>query len=416
MKHPLEFPVFITELIKCDQYFPFPENLSENPFNTILWQWSSIGQELLSKEMSFACSNFDLSCYISWAKEIFYQFQELATPSLALETRIQSLEKESIKCSDYIQDFCIHFLKNSIVRAEFFSEYSYLSTLLSKIYISWKKNIVDIHQYLIQDRDKLISYFDISSNDFKVSALKIGLSDAHNGHQSVYEMEFINGKSLFYKPRNLEIEKKFQDLLKELNLLGIQPDFKIIKILSLKNHGWVEKVNSLDCQSAKEVESFYIRSGVNLCLLYLLCGVDFHFENVIAAGEYPMLVDLECLLHPTPISRELDPVVEEFIGSVLSIGLLPNLIFCNVKGPGIDVGGLSNVSDQINPFSSASWEKDSNGLPKLVYYHKDISENNHMPFLNGARVNPTDYLNEILEGFETSYLFFSKIFVVFVAL
>ena len=34
-----------------------------------------------------------------------------------------------------------------------------------------------------------------------------------------------------------------------------------------------------------------------LALVYVLEGSDCHFENIIACGEYPVLVDIEALMH-----------------------------------------------------------------------------------------------------------------------
>ena len=61
---------------------------------------------------------------------------------------------------------------------------------------------------------------------------------------------------------------------------------------------WVEFVNFKECHSADELERFYQRQGGYLGLLYSLEATDFHFENLIAAGEYPILIDLESLFHP----------------------------------------------------------------------------------------------------------------------
>jgi|SRR5215510_15999712 hypothetical protein len=39
-------------------------------------------------------------------------------------------------------------------------------------------------------------------------------------------------------------------------------------------------------------------SKMLLCIVYALCGTDFHSENMIASGDQPVLVDLETLLTP----------------------------------------------------------------------------------------------------------------------
>ena len=44
---------------------------------------------------------------------------------------------------------------------------------------------------------------------------------------------------------------------------------------------------------------FYHRQGALLALLYVLDGTDMHYENLIAVGEQPVLVDVETLFHPS---------------------------------------------------------------------------------------------------------------------
>lgn len=46
------------------------------------------------------------------------------------------------------------------------------------------------------------------------------------------------------------------------------------------------------CHSREEMGRYYYRSGILLCISYLL-GADLHYENLIAYGEHPILVDLE---------------------------------------------------------------------------------------------------------------------------
>src|SRR3712207_8377597 len=46
-----------------------------------------------------------------------------------------------------------------------------------------------------------------------------------------------------------------------------------------------------------EALRYYERAGMLLCLFYVLEGTDCHYENIIASGEYPVLIDTETLMH-----------------------------------------------------------------------------------------------------------------------
>ena len=94
-----------------------------------------------------------------------------------------------------------------------------------------------------------------------------------------------------------------------LNHRGNHPPFLALKILDCGTYGWVEFVEFRECQSVDEVQRFYERQGAYLALLYVLEATDVHFDNSIACGEHPFLVDLETLFHPRTNSApaSLDP-------------------------------------------------------------------------------------------------------------
>ena len=47
------------------------------------------------------------------------------------------------------------------------------------------------------------------------------------------------------------------------------------------------------CETEYELQNFYIRFGEILALSYILNATDLHMENLIAYGEYPVIIDLE---------------------------------------------------------------------------------------------------------------------------
>ena len=47
------------------------------------------------------------------------------------------------------------------------------------------------------------------------------------------------------------------------------------------------------CHSREELRRYYRRNGILLGICYLLGSRDLHYENVIAHGEYPVIIDLE---------------------------------------------------------------------------------------------------------------------------
>ena len=91
------------------------------------------------------------------------------------------------------------------------------------------------------------------------------------------------------------------------------------------------------------------RQGGYLAILYALEATDFHFENLIAAGEQPVLIDLETLFHPRE-RRSEGAAVEVLAGDIVSASVLQASACCQrASGPreppeGVDFSGLSAAS------------------------------------------------------------------------
>ena len=88
--------------------------------------------------------------------------------------------------------------------------------------------------------------------------------------------------------------------LQWLNAEGLRYSHRVLTVLDRGTYGWVEFVDATGCDSREALQRFYWRQGSFLALLHLLSAVDFHLENLIAAGETPCLVDLEALFHHRP--------------------------------------------------------------------------------------------------------------------
>ena len=63
------------------------------------------------------------------------------------------------------------------------------------------------------------------------------------------------------------------------------------------------------CQHARlygamTLKRFFKRAGAWLALFHCFGGTDFHQENIIAAGEHPVPIDLETVLQPTAVQQK----------------------------------------------------------------------------------------------------------------
>ncbi|HEU9856653.1 TPA: DUF4135 domain-containing protein, partial [Streptococcus pneumoniae] len=160
-------------------------------------------------------------------------------------------------------------------------------------------------------------------------------------------------------------------------------------------YGFCEYIDTEECMNDLDVKGFYQRIGELLGILYSLNSVDFHYENIIAKGAYPVPIDLETLIHPQIVDRNNDlsafkKASKKFESSVITTGLLP--IFLK----GNEVGGVSMNSEQISTFKT-DYIKDTNSdnihIEREYYV---ISPKNNNPIINGKIVDAKDYIFEII--------------------
>jgi type 2 lantibiotic biosynthesis protein LanM len=128
--------------------------------------------------------------------------------------------------------------------------------------------------------------------------------------------------------------------------------------------------------------------------LYALEAADFHCENLIAAGENPMPIDLEALFHPRfPEDGGHDCLAD----SVLKAGLLPT------RFAGVDMSGLGSAAGQIVPDGVPRWQNAETDEMRLVQESMTTPGAQNRPQYAGAEVDAPKYTAEIADGFERTY-------------
>src|SRR5216684_255496 len=236
-----------------------------------------------------------------------------------------------------------------------------------------------------------------------------GAGDTHNQGRSVIVAKFQAGFQLIYKPHSLSVDIHYQELLDWCNRRNFESPFRTLRILDRGSHGWSEFATDGPCESASAVERFYFRIGGQMALLYACNAGDFHYENVLACGDHPVLVDLETLFHPTlPVPRSLragrftQQLTED---SVLRTHLLPQQVWLNEELEGVDVSGLSAKEGQTLPFLVARPEAAGTDEMRFVRQKSALPVSRNRPRLKDCEeaVNPRDYTEQIVAGFTSMY-------------
>ncbi len=288
-------------------------------------------------------------------------------------------------------------------------EYSVLCRLISTVLENWITAVAEFLSHLQTDWEKIQHTFQPNLPLDKVISVRTGLSDPHNQNRTVISLQFSTGLQLVYKPRNLALAKSFFNLLAWFNEHTELLSFKTLKVLSEGTHGWVEYVTHFPCQDHPMLDRYYKRTGMLLCLIYLLDGTDFHLENIIAHGEYPLLIDTETLLHhhftyPEDEEDNARSLAEIHLNrSVLRTDFLPRWHW----GEGeqrYDVSGIGGMSEPEISIRSLKWQQVNTNNMRLEYSSNPIKSNANLPSLSGSSITAQNYIQHIATGFEEMYL------------
>ncbi|MCB2356541.1 type 2 lanthipeptide synthetase LanM family protein [Clostridium estertheticum] len=339
---------------------------------------------------------------------------ELSLRTLILEINVA--RENGILKGDSSEEKFYYFenvlLKDETYRKNLYQEYSTLVELLDETMNDFISYICEI---LIRTKDKIGMIEEKVNNNQKLGKIvdiQLSLGDSHCNGKSVAKIILENNK-IIYKPRSLNSDINFQKILNLMNSKKFLVDctFKLINMYSTDNCGWMEFVEYTKCNTLDESKRYYKRAGSLLVILYALNAVDFHFENMIACGEYPMLIDLESLFHTGLRNLETEKesgytkAIEHIQSSVLSVGLLPSILAIGKAGEkhSINVGGLSEGVEQLSPLKSIVVGNDYSDKIKVQFKNRIMDPKENNPTYNGKQIDPAKYLDDILSGFETTY-------------
>jgi type 2 lantibiotic biosynthesis protein LanM len=355
-------------------------------------------------------------------KTLDFEFSTWKTAQQTLTNLIVETPQNSVKKTLYNA----FIEKTSKEILALFQKYPVLGRIIGTTIDFWVKSTGEFLQGLYSDLSAIQQLFiDTKSEKLivnKVIEIKTGLSDGHNQGRSVISLTFESGLKLIYKPKDLGLDQAYNQLLTWCNQQWQQKyaqsstseflDFKITKILNRGHYGWVEYIEQKPCENEISAHNFYQRSGILLCLLYVLRANDCHHENLIAQGEYPVLIDMETLMH-----NEVNPIedsetilskttINQMVAdSVLRIGMLPNWAFNKDNRIAYDVSGLGSVEAQKIATRVRQWQEINTDDMHLAYQTLTISVDKNVPILNGVNLSPNDYVDDIVQGFNQMYHF-----------
>jgi type 2 lantibiotic biosynthesis protein LanM len=294
-------------------------------------------------------------------------------------------------------------------RQRLFSEYPVLLRCVQQTIDHWGSAMVEIFSRLREDWPELQSAF-FNGEAGALDEIRVGAGDRHREGRTVAILRFSSGVRIVYKPHSLFVDAHFEQFLAWMNERELSTPLRAPRVLARSEYGWTECVQLDTCQSVDGIRRFYRRLGASLAVLYLLGATDFHFENLLACGEYPVLIDLEALFHPQ-LPPEERRAVKTFLQdavfhTVSRTGLLPWRVWKSADQEGIDVSGIGGRGGQLAPNPVLVSEAARTDNMKFVRKQIAMEMRHNQPTLNGEQINPRDYESELEEGFSEGYQIF----------
>ena len=170
------------------------------------------------------------------------------------------------------------------------------------------------------------------------------------------------------------------------------------------DYGWSEFIEHAGCPDAKGCERFFRRAGAWLALFHCFASTDIHQENMVAAGEHPVPIDLEMILQATAVEHITEDAeaqafqaAADIIGnSVLAIGLLP-AYGRSSDNKIVAMGGM--VSDWTSR-SQLTWENINSDTMRPAKTKQARAAIPNLPHVAGMYVKFGDHIRSFVAGFE----------------
>jgi type 2 lantibiotic biosynthesis protein LanM len=237
----------------------------------------------------------------------------------------------------------------------------------------------------------------------KVVQITSGVSDPHNGGRCVAIVGFADGARVVYKPKDLRLDVAWHALVDRLNGAGAPVTLRTARALARSGYGWTEFIEHAGCADARDCATFFRRAGAWLALLHCFAATDIHQENMIAAGDHPVPIDLETILQPSAEEHKVgeletqafDAAMEIIGNSVMTVGLLP------AYGRSIDnnVFAMGGMTAEWGARTVIKWQHVNTDAMRPAKVEEAGAATPNLPHVNGRYAKLGDHAESFVAGF-----------------
>jgi type 2 lantibiotic biosynthesis protein LanM len=343
--------------------------------------------QMLFKELSGLC-----------APVLYERFSHARKMSQLAAQPAESRNEASTSCYDrFVAD-----MKADGFR-QLFESKPVLLRLLAVVARQWIDTAREFIMRLDADLPTLCRVIFQSSGTGPVVMIEGDRSDRHNDGRSVFIVGFADGSRVAYKPKDLQVDAAWHALVTRLNEARDSPvELKGARTLARDGYGWTEFIDHTGCADQDACGRFFRRAGAWLALFHCFAATDMHQENVIAAGEHPVPIDLEMILQESAINLVQDPeeqaaaAAREILSeSVMRVGLLP----AYGRAPNNAVFAMGGLTSQWDAKSKLSWHDINSDAMRPVIVKEVSKSNPNLPHVAGHYAKFADHVEDFITGF-----------------
>lgn len=342
----------------------------------------------------------------SFVQVLLERLSKVSIGTLMFEMQLNKMEGNlsGVDSKEEYLDYNNRFLGNKDYVSELFETYPCLKRIVFESIFNFVNNYADLVKRFEEDHDVIRDRLCDGKEFLRAVRVDASVSDSHKRGKTVAIIKLDNQKEIVYKPRTLSTESAYQDFIFEVSK-GCRYQLKKIGIVNRDEYGWEEFVKAYHCNSMEEIKRYYYRFGILIFVNYILNANDLHVENVIAMGEYPMVIDAETILdnkkqYPAQNARMV--ISDRIHESVLYSGLLPHYRFRR-KGKAVNMSAINGREGEEYPILVPMVKDAGTSDMHYEYGHPFTKANHNLARLNREFIEPHKFMKEICDGFRGSY-------------
>jgi type 2 lantibiotic biosynthesis protein LanM len=242
-----------------------------------------------------------------------------------------------------------------------------------------------------------------SGDHGRAARIEGDLSDPHNNGHSVRIVSFEDGARVMYKPKDLRLDTAWYSLIEQLNRADPPVELKVVRAVARDGYGWTEFIEHTGCADRDGFKRFFQRAGAWLALFHCFSGTDMHQENMIAAGDHPVPIDLEMILQATSEEQRAHDVegqafeaaMEIVANSVMMVGLLP----AYGRSPDNNLFAMGGMAADWNSKTVLEWNNINSDTMRPAKSTEAGDAVPNLPHVDGRSAKFGDHIDDLVSGF-----------------